>query len=314
MPYRILQSVHGQKLGFDSEGNLLVEGGLVIKYRTDPTVIDGTGTGGIRTNGGSIAAGANALPNIADDGDNTAYGVSALANLASGGANTVSGNTALANLTSGSANVSYGDASGQNLITGDDNAFFGQGAGTNDAASTGRTAIGRGAICREDNTVQLGADTTTKAICGNEQLQVGSIRTVSVQFDKTNDTTLDDIPGLSVDVHDGFTYAFEATLYTTSNVGTGVKAAIGGDCTAVSIIYEGETISSTSIAARTRATAMGSAVAGITAVTAARIDIKGTIKVNIGGTLTVQFAENAGIAATVSSVLIGSSFEINRVT
>lgn len=55
MSYRILQSVHGQKLGFDSEGNLLVEGGLVIKYRTDPTVIDGSGGGGDSGPAGAFA-------------------------------------------------------------------------------------------------------------------------------------------------------------------------------------------------------------------------------------------------------------------
>lgn len=68
MPYRILQSVHGQKLGFDSEGNLLVEGGLVLHYRTNPTVVDGSGGGGVGTSE-SITSGAD--PVAVDPDKNT---------------------------------------------------------------------------------------------------------------------------------------------------------------------------------------------------------------------------------------------------
>lgn len=135
------------------------------------------------------------------------------------------------------------------------------------------------------------------------------------QFDKTNDVTLANIPGLSVNVSAATTYVFEATLFTTSNVGTGVQAAIAGTCTATSIIYEGTTYSAgVSIAtAGTRTTTKGAAVGGVTAVTVARIDITGTIVVANAGTLTVQFAENAGIALTTSSVLVNSKFTVIKV-
>lgn len=133
------------------------------------------------------------------------------------------------------------------------------------------------------------------------------------QFDKTNSTTLEDVTNLSVDVEVSETYIFEATLFTISDVSTGVKAAIGGTCSEVSIIYEATTYSGTAIAAHTRTTTKGNAVGGVTAVTAARIDITGTIAAGTSSTLTVQFAENAAVAATTSSVLSLSKFTVTKV-
>lgn len=135
----------------------------------------------------------------------------------------------------------------------------------------------------------------------------------TAQFDKTNDTTLANIPGLTVNVDAGGTYAFTAALFTTSNVGTGVKAAIAGTCTATSFICEADTVAA-GVITQSRTTTKGNAVGGVTAVTASRIDIIGTIVVANAGTLTVQFAENAAIAATTSSVLINSTFEVTRLS
>src|SRR5689334_17179951 len=58
-----------------------------------------------------------------------------------------------------------------------------------------------------------------------------ALKTVTSQFDKTN-TTLADVTGLSVTVTAGKKYSFTALLYTTSDVGGGVKVAIGGSATA----------------------------------------------------------------------------------
>ena len=130
---------------------------------------------------------------------------------------------------------------------------------------------------------------------------------VSTQFDKTSDTTLANVTGLSINVVAGRTYSFKAVLYTTSNVAGGVKAAIGGTATATAIRYEAVTLDNAIVAAQTRATALGTTVGAVTAVTAAMIVITGTITVNAAGTLTVQFAQNAS-NATASSVLTGSAF------
>lgn len=144
---------------------------------------------------------------------------------------------------------------------------------------------------------------TLKVISGPDKARVSS------QFDKTADTTLANITGLSVYLSAGRTYSFEAVLFTSSNVLGGVKAAIAGTATATAIIYEGETTAAAAIGAQTRATALATSVGGITAVSAARINIIGTITVNAAGTLTVQFAQNASNGAA-SSVLVGSYFVV----
>lgn len=133
----------------------------------------------------------------------------------------------------------------------------------------------------------------------------------SAQFDKTN-TTLADITGLSLNVLAGRTYSFRAFLRTTSNVASGIKAAIAGTATATTINYEGWTQNANAIAGQTRAVALAGTVAAVTAVTVAIIIIEGSITVNAAGTLTVQFADNAG--ANTSSVLVNSTFEVEDIT
>lgn len=130
---------------------------------------------------------------------------------------------------------------------------------------------------------------------------------VSTQFDATSNTTLANVTGLSVTVAASGTYRFEAELYTTSNIAGGVKFAIAGTATATNIIYECTVIDTNVNAAQTRATALATAVGGVTAVTVAYAKIRGTITVNGAGTLTVQFAQNAS-NGSASSVLVGSTF------
>jgi len=140
---------------------------------------------------------------------------------------------------------------------------------------------------------------------------VSKVFLVTSQFDKTSDAALANITGLSANVTSAKTYTFVANLYTTSNAGGGVQAAIGGGASATSIVYEGMTINA-GLTTQSRGTALAAAVGAVTAVTAALIIITGTITVNAGGTLTVQFAQNA-INVTASSVLVGSSFEVTEI-
>ena len=157
----------------------------------------------------------------------------------------------------------------------------------------------------------------TETITGVKTFTPGFISTINTvvtsQFDKTANTTLANITGLSATLVAAKTYVFEAFMYTTSNVAGGVKFAIAGTATATSIIYECLVDDSAVLSAQTRATALGTAVGGVTAVTVAYAVITGTIVVNAGGTLTVQFAQNASNGAA-SSVLVGSSFMITRIT
>jgi len=136
---------------------------------------------------------------------------------------------------------------------------------------------------------------------------------VTTQFDKTSDVTLANITmDRTFNVSASRTYEFEAILYTSSNIAGGVQFAIAGTATATAIVYEAVVFSAATLAAETRATALGTAVGGITAVTAAYVRITGMITVNAAGTLTVQFAQNAS-NGTASSVLVGSIFRVNKI-
>lgn len=146
-----------------------------------------------------------------------------------------------------------------------------------------------------------------------QEIQLVQQSRVSTQFNKTSDTTLANITGLSGSLAAGKTYKFETILYTTSNNSGGVKVAIAGTCTATNIIYESLTTDGATVVGvgTTRATALATTVSNHTSVTAALIKITGTITCNAAGTLTVQFAQNAS-NGTASSVLVGSVFIINE--
>lgn len=124
----------------------------------------------------------------------------------------------------------------------------------------------------------------------------------------TSSTTLTNSNTLFIQVEAACLYYFTAKLYTTSNVAGGIKAAIAGTCTATTIVYEGFNYSGGTVT-QTRATALGAAVGAVTAVTAAYVEIKGSILTNAGGTLLVQFAQNVSNAGA-TTLLTGSSFEV----
>lgn len=136
----------------------------------------------------------------------------------------------------------------------------------------------------------------------------GDARTAA-DFTVNNSSVLVNVTGLTTTVIAGKTYAFHSVLFTTSTSGQGVQAAIGGTATATLVIYEGQTVSSATILAQTRSAALGGAVGGVAAVAQSRIDIFGSITVNAGGTLTVQFAQQSS-GATNSIVKQGSWFKV----
>lgn len=137
---------------------------------------------------------------------------------------------------------------------------------------------------------------------------------VSSNFPATSNTTLANITGLTATVTAGNTYYFESDLYTTSNVGGGDKVAIAGTATATAITYDCTFIDGGAIVVPTtgaqRSAALATAV-GATSLTNAWVKCKGTITVNAGGTLTVQFAQNAS-NGSASTVLAGSTFIVER--
>lgn len=129
---------------------------------------------------------------------------------------------------------------------------------------------------------------------------------VSTQFDKIN-TTIADITGLTATLVSNGIYRFRATLFVDATLGGGSKFSIGGTATATDIKYQinltDNTTNSNTITSRQ--TAIGGS-AGQSGTTTGWCVIEGTIVVNAGGTLTVQFAQNA--ASGTSSVLTGSTF------
>jgi len=137
---------------------------------------------------------------------------------------------------------------------------------------------------------------------------------VTADFSKSLDTTLANVTGLSVNVTAGRTYSFEAILHTTSITSGGVKFAIAGTATATAIVTEALLYDQANLTepVQTRATALGTALVGTTAVTVAYARITGTITVNAGGTLTVQFAQNASDVSS-STVLRGSTFIVQDI-
>lgn len=135
---------------------------------------------------------------------------------------------------------------------------------------------------------------------------------VTTQFDKTTDTTLANVTGLSIGVQASRTYNFKASLYYDADVTGGAKFAIGGTATATAIIYQINTTcnASSALVITSRQTALAGS-AGQAGCTAGYTEINGTITVNAAGTLTVQFAQNASNAT--SSVLVGSAFYVNNI-
>jgi len=135
---------------------------------------------------------------------------------------------------------------------------------------------------------------------------------VATQFDKTTDTTLANITGLTRNVAAGLTYDFTATLYIDADATGGSKFAVGGTATATAIIYSVVLTDEGTLAntITSRQTALGGA-AGQAGTTAGVVTIRGTITVNVAGTLTIQFAQNASNGT--SSVLVGSTFSIRQV-
>src|SRR5262249_27433007 len=87
----------------------------------------------------------------------------------------------------------------------------------------------------------------------------------------------------------------------------GVKAALAGTATWLTIIYDGYTMDGNTIAGNTRATGIGTTVGAATATsTTPTIRISGWGNVLATGTLTTQFPQNASNAAA-STAKAGST-------
>jgi hypothetical protein len=122
------------------------------------------------------------------------------------------------------------------------------------------------------------------------------------QLDKTSDTTLANITGLSVSLLAGKTYVCHGALYITSNASGGAKFALAnGDTLTVTRIAYGGAIGA--IQGQKTAT-IGTALGSTAAISFFGFDA--TVVVANAGTLVVQGAQNASFG-TATSFLVDSS-------
>ncbi len=135
-----------------------------------------------------------------------------------------------------------------------------------------------------------------------------NIKYVTSDFSKTSDTTLANVTGLTFTTASGGVYRFRANLFLSCPAGGG-KVAISGTNTATDIHYIVRLFTTTALVSE-----VNTALDGDYGTTAAHVlgEISGYIDVNEGGTLTVQFAQNAS-SGTASTVLAGSWFEVDKI-
>lgn len=136
---------------------------------------------------------------------------------------------------------------------------------------------------------------------------------VTSTFTKTSSAVLSNITGLTATLVAGNSYYFEATLWVAANSAGGTQFSIAGTATATAVIYSlimmDESTNVPTLIARETALGNGD---GQTGTTSGTVKIYGTITCNAGGTLTVQFAQNASNAAA-STVAVGSTFVVSNI-
>lgn len=135
---------------------------------------------------------------------------------------------------------------------------------------------------------------------------------VTVQFDATSNT-LTNVPGLSLSLLTGLTYAFESILDALPDGTVACKVAIGGTATATAVSFFSCALIEGDVVSLQRVAALGTAAVLTTSIGAPAlfVRINGTITVNAAGTLTVQLAQNT--ASGTSSILVGSTFTAREI-
>src|SRR5262249_9139747 len=134
-------------------------------------------------------------------------------------------------------------------------------------------------------------------------------RILSASFNKNNDTTLANIPGMTFDLVLGKTYRFKFRCTTSLLTTGGEKYAVSGTVVPLGINYSILSFASTgSTPIQVIATALNTSGAN-GGYAASIVLIEGVITVGTAGTLTIQFAQSSASAGN-STVLSGASFEV----
>lgn len=140
----------------------------------------------------------------------------------------------------------------------------------------------------------------------------GNVSSLTTQLDKTSSTTLANLVGLVQTVVPG-TYSFNIRLQGTSGASGGWKVAFKYTSTVLSSINAfAEAYTTSAIAtAQTTTTTDQATLLGVTAANIGGM-ISGTMVVTTGGTVQLQFAQNAS-DGTASSIYLGSSMTFTRI-
>lgn len=132
---------------------------------------------------------------------------------------------------------------------------------------------------------------------------------LTAQFDKNN-TTLENIPELFAEVESGKTYELRAKLFCLADETGGFKLALTGSATKTHLQYEVEVKNFGTSEIQVSGSGSLNVVKSGEDIADMSITIEGLITVNAGGTLGIKFAQKN--ESGVSSVLLGSTFEINE--
>ncbi len=296
------------------------------------------------TNYENVAIGYGALFN-ADAADNTAVGWQSGIAITSGNNNSLFGSTT-GGVTTGNQNIVIGASCNPPSATANGgmsigNIIYGTGnTSTGGTVSAGKIGVGIKAPQARLH-VQTDAAATVGVIVEGTGTATGDLiewqdssanvlsfvdatgwpawsqgnKSVTTQFDATNTATLATVTGLSVSVLASGIYTFRAVLHVAADTVAGWKTAIAGTATATNVIWQTEAVSDTTnaLAVSARDTTMGNSQSAA-ADANYFITIEGTIKVNAAGTLLVQFAQKTATPVTTSSVLVGSTFMVTRIS
>lgn len=140
---------------------------------------------------------------------------------------------------------------------------------------------------------------------------------VSTQFDKSANTTLSAVTGLTATLVAGKTYRFEVQLLVNMDSSGECKFSLSGTATATAINYSSIAFNTDASVGSDYApykdTALDSSHLGYSSASqqTSVIKIEGTITVNAAGTLTPKFAQET--ATGTSSVLVGSSMVVTQI-
>lgn len=171
---------------------------------------------------------------------------------------------------------------------------------------------GKSLIIDSGCTLEVKSGGTFQVDAGASQISSNSTVTATTELDKTSDATLANVVGLVQTVVPG-TYKFSIHLAGTAGASGGWKVAFNYT-TAVLSSIESTGYAYTASAVAVTHTTTTTTQTSLIATTAANIagDIEGTMVVTTGGTVQLQFAQNAS-NGSASSIYVGSYMQLTRI-